>query len=165
MGARGARVKSIVRELGGEKIDIIRFHSDPLLMLEEAIKPAVPRNINLDEANRRIFFEVAEDDLAIAIGRRGQNARLTSRLLGWKLDISKEKPIEIGFDARIREAVAGWNGVPGVSDELAIRLVDMGIVSPEAFIGVETNDLIESGFSEEEAQAVINNVNSFKEGH
>ena len=165
VGARGARVKSIVRELGGEKIDIIRFHSDPLLMLEEAIKPAVPRNINLDEANRRIFFEVAEDDLAIAIGRRGQNARLTSRLLGWKLDISKEKPIEIGFDARIREAVAGWNGVPGVSDELAIRLVDMGIVSPEAFIGVETNDLIESGFSEEEAQAVINNVNSFKEGH
>ena len=165
VGARGARVKSIVRELGGEKIDIIRFHSDPLLMLEEAIKPAVPRNINLDEANRRIFFEVAEDDLAIAIGRRGQNARLTSRLLGWKLDISKEKPIEIGFNARIREAVAGWNGVPGVSDELAIKLVDMGIVSPEAFIGVETNDLIESGFSEEEAQAVINNVNSFKEGH
>ncbi len=78
VGARGARVKSIVRELSGEKIDIIRYHSDPIRMLEEAIKPAIPKNIKIDEVTRRIFFEVSEEDLSVAIGRRGQNARLTS---------------------------------------------------------------------------------------
>ena len=80
VGARGARVKTIVRELGGEKIDIVRHFSDPSQMLEEALRPAVPKNIRLNEAERRIHFEVAEEDLSIAIGRRGFNAKLTSAL-------------------------------------------------------------------------------------
>jgi N utilization substance protein A len=163
VGARGARVKSIVRELSGEKIDIIRHYSDPVRMLEEAIKPAVPKNINLDEANRRIFFEVSEDDLSVAIGRRGQNARLTSRLLGWKLDISKEQKLDDGFEARVEAAVAGWHDVSGISDETAQGLVNMGIVSPEAFIGVELNDLIDTGFSENEAKEIIEKVSEYRE--
>ena len=163
VGARGARVKSIVRELSGEKIDIIRYYSDPIRMLEEAIKPAIPKNINLDEANRRIFFEVSEDDLSVAIGRRGQNARLTSRLLGWKLDISKEQKLDDGFEARVEAAVAGWHDVSGISDETAQGLVNMGIVSPEAFIGVELNDLIDTGFSESEAKEIIEKVSEYRE--
>src|SRR5476651_2629804 len=91
VGARGARVKSIVRELGGEKIDIIPYHPDPQRMLEEAIKPAIPKDIILDEKNHRILLKVATDDLAVAIGRKGQNARLTSRLIGWRLDIEEFK--------------------------------------------------------------------------
>ena len=162
VGARGARVKSIVRELGGEKIDIIRFYSDPVKMLEEAIKPAVPRNIRLDEAGRRIYFEVLEEDLSIAIGRRGQNARLTSRLLGWKLDISKEKKVVLGFDARVEAAIAGWHGVPGISDESAQKLVSLGIVNPEAFVGVEADDLVGAGFTPEETADVITNVEKFR---
>ncbi|MEN9401341.1 MAG: hypothetical protein RL091_44, partial [Verrucomicrobiota bacterium] len=79
VGARGARVKSIVRELGGEKIDIIPYHADTKEMLIEALKPAVPREILLDEKNKRILIRVVNDDLAVAIGRKGQNARLTSR--------------------------------------------------------------------------------------
>ncbi len=163
VGARGARVKSIVRELSGEKIDIIRHYSDPIRMLEEAIKPAIPKNINIDEANRRIFFEVSEDDLSVAIGRRGQNARLTSRLLGWKLDISKEQKLDDGFEARVEAAVAGWHDVSGISDETAQGLVNMGIVSPEAFIGVELNDLIDTGFSESEAKEIIEKVSEYRE--
>lgn len=163
VGARGARVKSIVRELSGEKIDIIRYYSDPIRMLEEAIKPAIPKNINLDEAHRRIFFEVSEDDLSVAIGRRGQNARLTSRLLGWKLDISKEQKLDDGFEARVEAAVAGWHDVSGISDETAQGLVNMGIVSPEAFIGVELNDLIDTGFSESEAKEIIEKVSEYRE--
>lgn len=152
VGARGARVKSIVRELGGEKIDIVRYHEDPIEMLEEAIKPAVPRNIKLDEANRRMAFQVAEEDLSIAIGRRGQNAKLTSKLLGWRLDISKEERQEIDFQARVEAAVAGWHGVEGISDEVAAALVGMGITSPQAFVGVEIQDLVDVGFTEEDAQ-------------
>ncbi len=163
VGARGARVKSIVRELSGEKIDIIRHYSDPIRMLEEAIKPAIPKNINIDEANRRILFEVSEDDLSVAIGRRGQNARLTSRLLGWKLDISKEQKLDDGFEARVEAAVAGWHDVSGISDETAQGLVNMGIVSPEAFIGVELNDLIDTGFSESEAKEIIEKVSEYRE--
>ncbi|MFM9081598.1 MAG: transcription termination factor NusA, partial [Opitutaceae bacterium] len=89
VGARGARVKTIVRELGGEKIDIIKYFADPREMIIEALKPAVPREIVLDDKNHRILLKVATDDLAVAIGRKGQNARLTSRLIGWRLDIEE----------------------------------------------------------------------------
>ena len=165
VGARGARVKSIVRELGGEKIDIIRYYSDTTRMLEEAIKPAIPRNVQVDEALHRISFEVAEGDLSIAIGRRGQNARLTSRLLGWKLDISKERRLDLGFDERVQAAVAGWHGVPGITDETGQRLVEIGIVNPEAFVDVEVEDLVGAGFSEVEAADVIEKVNQYRSAH
>src|SRR5471030_836252 len=151
VGARGARVKSIVRELGGEKVDIIRFYPDPTRMLEEAIKPAIPKNVRVDERNRRIYFEVAEKDLAIAIGRGGQNAKLTSRLIGWKLDISREKQEALGFEERKLKAIAGIGHVPGVTEEQASRLVAMGINSLEAAEGVSAEDLLEAGFTAEEA--------------
>ena len=155
VGARGARVKSIVRELGGEKIDIIRYHSDPKLMLEEAIKPAQAHNIRINEAEHRISFQVKEEDLSVAIGRRGQNARLTAKLMGWKLDIAKIETEDRGFDARVQEAIAGWSGVSGISPEIAQRLVDMGIINPEAFVGVEESDLVDAGFTTEEASDII----------
>jgi len=163
VGARGARVKSIVRELGGEKIDIMKHYSDPRAMLEEAVKPALPKNITVDEKNRRIFFEVTEDDLSIAIGRRGQNAKLTSRLLGWRLDISKEKKLETGFDQKVARAAEGIASIPGISEELAERLVAMGINSPDAFEGVEEQDLVDSGFTEEEAAGVLQRVREYQE--
>ena len=162
VGARGARVKSIVRELGGEKIDIIRYYADPPRMLEEAIKPAVPRNIRIDEAARRIYFEVNEDDLSVAIGRRGQNAKLTSRLLGWKLDIGKEEKTESGFDERMSRATVGLTQILGISDEEASLLVGIGLVSPEAFEGVTPSDLVESGFSEDSAAGIISKVQAFR---
>lgn len=161
VGARGVRVKSIVRELGGEKVDIIRYYDDPLQMLKEAIKPAIAHNVNVDKSQRRISFQVNEEHLSVAIGRRGQNARLTSKLMGWKLDISKLETINVGFDDRIKAAIAGWHGVPGINAETAKKLVDMGIINPEAFMSVEENDLIGSGFTKEEACYVINQLNQY----
>jgi len=161
VGARGARVKTIVRELGGEKIDIIRYYQDPLQLLEEALKPAVPKNIKVNEAERRIHFEVAEDDLSIAIGRRGFNAKLTSRLLGWKLDIGKEEKEAVGFDEKVAKAVEGLNAIDGLDPELAARLVSFGFASPEVFEGVEASDLVDAGLSEEEAADVICKVQAY----
>ncbi len=161
VGARGARVKTIVRELGGEKIDIIRYYQDPLQLLEEALKPAVPKNINVNESDRRIHFEVAEDDLSIAIGRRGFNAKLTSRLLGWKLDIGKEEKEAVGFDEKVAKAVQGLNAISGLDPEVASRLVAIGFASPEVFEGVEADDLIDAGFTPEEATDVISKVAAF----
>lgn len=161
VGARGARVKTIVRELGGEKIDIIRYYQDPLQLLEEALKPAVPKNIKVNEVERRIHFEVAEDDLSIAIGRRGFNAKLTSRLLGWKLDIGKEEKEAVGFDEKVAKAVEGLNAIEGLDPELASRLVTIGFASPEVFEGVEADDLVDAGLTAEEATDVISKVQAY----
>lgn len=161
VGARGARVKTIVRELGGEKIDIIHYHSDPLRLLEEALKPAVPKNIKISEMDRRIHFKVAEEDLPIAIGSRGFNARLTSRLLGWKLDIGKEEQKAVGFDEKFAKAVERLNITAGLGPDLAARLVTLGFASPEVFEGVEVDDLVDAGLSTEEATDVISKVRKY----
>ncbi len=161
VGARGARVKSIVRELAGEKIDIVRYHKDPTEMLVETLKPAVPKNIQIDEKGRKITFEVSEDDLAVAIGRRGQNARLTSRLMGWKLDVAKEKSQKLDFEDKKRLAAQGLNQIQGIEPEMAERLVARGFVSPEAFVGVEKEDLVEAGFEPGEAEDVLQKVSAY----
>ena len=155
VGARGARVKSVVRELNGEKIDIIPFHTDTKEMLIEALKPAVPREIILDEKNKRLLVRVVNDDLAVAIGRKGQNARLTSRLIGCRLDIEEYKLVAVDPRAQaISLLVTTYAFDPAIAE----RLVTQGINSPAAFEGVEAKDLVESGFTEAEAQDVINKV-------
>ena len=161
VGARGARVKTIVRELGGEKIDIIHYYSEPIRLLEEALKPAVPKNIKVVEADRRIHFEVAEEDLSIAIGRRGYNAKLTSRLIGWKLDIAKEEKELVGFDEKVAKAMEGINMIPGIERAIAERLVSIGLISPEAFEGVSAEDLVDAGFTREEAGDILSKVRAY----
>lgn len=162
VGARGARVKSIVRELGGEKVDIIKWESDPAKLLEEAIKPAVPQNIRIDEQNRRIYFEVAEDQLSSAIGRRGQNAKLTSRIMGWRLDISKVRSAERTQEEQINEAINHLARTFGISSDDAKRLVGMGITTPSAAESVQAEDLeAAGGFAEEEATALMNKFQSY----
>jgi transcription termination/antitermination protein NusA len=157
VGARGARVKTIVRELGGEKIDIIKYYADPREMIIEALKPAMPREIVLDEKSHRILLKVATEDLAIAIGRKGQNARLTSRLVGWRLDIEEFKAVgaDPEGDAK-RKLVAAL----GIADSLALRLVKAGFVSLELFDGVETADLEGVGFTPEESVDIIGRVSA-----
>jgi N utilization substance protein A len=155
VGARGARVKSIVRELGGEKIDIIPYHADTKEMLIEALKPAAPREIILDEKNKRILVRVVNDDLAVAIGRKGQNARLTSRLVGWRLDIEEFKVVTV--DPRA-QAISLLTGTYGFESSIAERLVANGINSPAAFESVEADDLAGMGFSEAEVAGIIAKV-------
>lgn len=156
VGARGARVKTIVRELNGEKIDIVKFFPNPRDMIIEAMKPAVPRDIVLDDKTHRILLKVATDDLAIAIGRKGQNARLTSRLIGWRLDIEEFKAA--GDDPR-GNAIATLVKTFTLDAGIAGRLVDMGINSPAAFEGVSAEDLVEAGFTPDQAADVIARVN------
>jgi N utilization substance protein A len=155
VGARGARVKTIVRELNGEKIDIINYFPDPRQMITEALKPAIPRDIQLDEKNHRIALRVDPENLAIAIGRKGQNARLTSRLIGWRLDIEEYKvaaadPRAIAIGSLVKNL--------GITREIAVRLVDIGMNSPAVLESVDLEDLIEAGFSEQEAQDVLSRV-------
>jgi N utilization substance protein A len=163
VGARGARVKSIVREMNGEKVDIVRWFEDPIEQLAEALKPAVPQNVTLDREKRRMYFEVVEDDLSVAIGRKGINARLTSRLLGWKLDIGKVVVKQVGFDERKSKAADALTSV-GIEFEVADRLVAFGLVSPEAFEGVTAEDLVGLGFEQDIADSILIKVSSGEDG-
>ncbi len=155
VGARGARVKTIVRELNGEKVDIINWFTDPKQMVLEAMKPAVPRDIVIDERSKRILLRVATDDLAIAIGKKGQNARLTSRLIGWRIDIEEHKTEVV--DPRT-QAIQSLVDAFELDAGMAERLVAVGINSPAAFEGVDAETLVETGFTAEEAAAIMQNV-------
>lgn len=155
VGARGARVKSIVRELGGEKIDICKWSANPLEMLAEAIKPAKPLNVQVDQANKRIFFEVVEADLKIAIGQRGQNARLTSKLMGWRLDISKVRGSGDSMEERVENVVDNLARHLRLSTEEARFLVNQGLNGLEAFEEVTVEDLTEMGFQAHRARQIL----------
>lgn len=134
VGAGGSRVKSIVRELNGEKIDVIKYSPDPITLLEECIKPAVAKNVKVDNFNKIISFEVSEADLSVVIGKRGSNAKLTSRLLGWKLDVVKEAAEVAGFDEKIVQAAESLaKALPTLSFEELCMLVDQGLHHPRSF--------------------------------
>ena len=102
---------------------------------------------------------MVEDDLSVAIGRKGINARLTSRLLGWKLDIGKVVVKEVGFDERKTKAAEALTSV-GIEFEVADRLVAFGLVSPDAFEGVTAEDLVGLGFEAEIADNILAKVSS-----
>lgn len=163
VGARGSRVRNLVKELNNEKIDIIRYMDDPADMLREAIKPAVPRNVQVDEAAHRIYFEVTSDDMSVALGRHGQNAKLTSKLLGWRLDIGKvdEAPKHIGH--RIGQAVSVFANIPGIPEDVAKALVDRGFTDLQVFEDAHiADDLVDAGFAPEDARLIVDAVKAAK---
>src|SRR5258705_2969179 len=90
VGLRGQRVKNIVRELNNEKVDIIRWDPNVKVFITNALAPAQLKSFDVDEASRRVKIVVSEDQLSLAIGKRGQNARLSSKLTGWQVDIEPE---------------------------------------------------------------------------
>jgi N utilization substance protein A len=95
-------VKNITAELGGEKIDIIRFDGDVKVFSANALQPAVLKTVEIDDAAKIINIKVAPDQLSLAIGKRGQNVRLTSKLIGWKININSDEPVvEVSFEEKL----------------------------------------------------------------
>lgn len=131
VGLRGARVKNIVRELNNEKVDIIRWSDDIREFVTDALKPAQIRSIQINEAERRIAITVDEEELSKAIGRRGQNARLTSKLVGWDVKVDKDESAHEAFEARVSEAADVLVEHLEISEEMANILVTSGMVNLE----------------------------------
>jgi N utilization substance protein A len=140
---RGARVKNIVRELNNEKVDIIRWDADPVKFAAAALKPANIKSISADEARKTILVLVHKDDLSLAIGRRGQNARLTAKLTGWEVDIQEDKTAEQVIEHRTAEAAHSLAGELGISEEDAQKLANSGMVSIEAVQTAGADDIAE----------------------
>ncbi len=103
VGVKGSRVQTVVRELEGEKIDLLPWNPDPALFIANALQPATVVRVNIDEENDGAEVVVPDDQLSLAIGRRGQNARLAAKLTGWKVDIKSESEAETQFKEDITE--------------------------------------------------------------
>lgn len=163
VGVRGTRVKNIVRELSGEKIDIVRWSDDIKTLIGNSLAPAKLSKIEIDEDIRSATIMVPPDQLSLAIGKRGQNARLTSKLTGWRIDIRKKESQEVvDFEAQIKKAVELLAGIEGVGMEKAHILVSAGFLSPEGILAAEVEDLAQiEELNEESAQDVWEAVDNY----
>ena len=158
VGLRGQRVKNIVRELNNEKVDIIKWDPNIKNYVSNALNPAKLKTFVVDEESRRIKVLVSEDQLSLAIGKRGQNARLTSKLTGWHVDIEPEAVVKIGFEEKVAQAVEAVASIPGISNEQADVLVHHGLKSLEDLLEIEVSDLAEMPEISEDAEAIIQAV-------
>jgi N utilization substance protein A len=141
VGLRGQRVKNIVRELNNEKVDIIRWDPNVRGFITNALAPAKLKAFEIDETNKRVKIIVSEDQLSLAIGKRGQNARLTSKLTGWQVDIEAEVVVTKGFEEKVAEAVESLAAIPGISREQADVLVHHGLTRLEDLLQADVSDL------------------------
>src|SRR6266853_6998617 len=141
VGLRGQRVKNIVRELNNEKVDIIRWDPNVRSFITNALAPAKLKAFEINETSKRVKITVSVDQLSLAIGKRGQNARLTSKLTGWQVDIEPEVVVTKGFEEKVAEAVESLAAIPGISREQADVLVHHGLTSLEDLLQADLSDL------------------------
>jgi N utilization substance protein A len=153
VGIRGSRIKNIVEELGGEKIDIVRFNESSQVFIANALRPAEVEDIFLNHEIGRATVIVPEDQLSLAIGKRGQNVRLAARLTGWDIDIMMANE----FAQQRANAVQVLAEVPGMEPGLAERIASAGFVSLSDIAQLEPPMLCRfEGVTPELAQNIIN---------
>ena len=140
VGMRGIRVKNIVRELSGEKIDIVRWHEDVKTYVTNSLAPARLLRVDIDEATHAVEVLVDADQLSLAIGKKGQNARLTAKLTTWKIDIVKQES-EATFEDKVAMAITEMAKIEGVGEERAEKLVHSGFLTADGVLAAEAEDL------------------------
>jgi N utilization substance protein A len=141
VGVRGNRIKNIVDELAGERIDIVRWSDDPETLIRAALQPAEVDQVLLCDMIGRAIVLVRDDQLSLAIGRKGQNVRLASKLCGWDIEIMTNEELEQQID----RAVSGFMQIDGMTEELAQRLVEQGYLSYDDLSVIEPDALMEMG--------------------
>lgn len=152
VGVRGNRIKNIVEELGGERIDIVRWSDDLQVLVPNALQPAEVDEVILCQMLGRGIVLVREDQLSLAIGRRGQNVRLASKLCGWDIEIMTQEEL----DQQIERATAGFASIEGLDESLAERLVGEGFLTYDDLSVIEPDDLMEmGGLSAEAVDAIV----------
>jgi N utilization substance protein A len=160
VGMKGTRVQSVVQELRGEKIDIVHWTSDPAEFVCRGLAPAKVAKIIMDEDEKSMEVIVPDDQLSLAIGRKGQNVRLASRLTGFKLDVRSESEA----DEEARQARASLTGVPGIGDVAAELLYQNGFKSAEEVAQSDEPALGEiEGLSPEKVASILTAARAFVE--
>jgi len=152
VGMKGTRVQAVVQELRGEKIDIVHWTPDPAEFVCRALAPAKVAKIIMDEDERSMEVIVPDDQLSLAIGRKGQNVRLASRLTGFKLDVRSESEA----DEEARQARASLTSVPGIGDVAAELLYQNGFKSAEEVAQADEQTLAEiEGLGPEKVASIL----------
>ena len=152
VGMKGSRVQNVVQELKGEKIDIIPWHVDSAKYVCNALAPAEIKRVIIDEDNHAMEVIVPDESLSIAIGKRGQNVRLASKLTGWNLDVQSEshynEALKNGYDSLV--------SLPGVGINLANSLIEKGFTSAGEISNASVSDLTQiKGIAKEKAEKLI----------
>jgi len=149
VGMKGMRVQSIIRELRGEKIDIIEYHEDPVVFAEKALQPAkVSRVTVLEGEDRHLEVVVDDSQLSLAIGKKGQNVRLAAKLLGWKIDIKSEEEKRQEVEERmsgimVKDQATPLESIPDLEPGIVEKLVAAGITTVEAVADMTPEQLEE----------------------
>ena len=148
VGMKGTRVQAIIRELRGEKIDIVEWSEDTILFVTNAISPAKIQRVEvIDETERVIEIVVEDSQLSLAIGKKGQNVRLAARLTGWKIDIKSEnekrREAEAAFEGLEEGAEAATLTRPGLDDEQLVRVSNAGLDTAEVLLETTPEHLAE----------------------
>jgi N utilization substance protein A len=152
VGVRGNRIKNIVDELAGERIDIVRWDDNLEVLIPNALQPAEVEQVILCKMLGRAIVLVREDQLSLAIGRRGQNVRLASKLSGWDIEIMTQEELA----ESIERAIQGYRSLQGVEAELADKLVEEGFLSYDDLSIIEPDELIAMGnLTEEQASEIV----------
>jgi transcription termination/antitermination protein NusA len=152
VGLRGNRIKNITSELAGERIDIVRWSDDPLVLIPNALQPAEVEQVLLCDMIGRAIALVSEEQLSQAIGRYGQNVRLASKLCGWDIEIMTADELEEQID----RAIKGFMEIEGMTDELAQRLVEQGYLSYDDLSVIEPDALEQmGGLSAEQVESIV----------
>jgi len=152
VGVRGNRIKNIVDELAGERIDIVRWSDDLEVLIPNALQPAEVEQVILCKMLGRAIVLVREDQLSLAIGRRGQNVRLASKLAGWDIEIMTEDELNENID----RAVGGFSALEGLDEEVAQKLVEEGYLSYDDLSVIEPDALMEmGGLTEEQVDKIV----------
>jgi len=160
VGVRGNRIKVIIDELAGERIDIVRFDEDPMHMIPNALQPAEVDEVILCQMLGKAIVLVRDDQLSLAIGKRGQNVRLASKLCTWDIDIMTQGELE----QQIEKAVQGYVLLDGVNEELANALVGEGYLSYDELSVIEPSDLMEmAGITEEQVDSIVDQAETLAE--
>jgi len=152
VGMKGSRVQNVVQELRGEKIDIIPYHVDPAKFVCNALAPAEISRVIIDEDNRSMEVIVPDEFLSIAIGKKGQNVRLASKLTGWHLDVKGES----AYNQTMQSGYNSLMALPGVGISLADALYEKGFYSAEEIGKASVEDLLQiRGIDETLARSLI----------
>ena len=146
VGMKGMRVQSIIRELHGEKIDIIEYHEDAVTFAEKALQPAKVSKVTVvDSGGKHLEVVVDDSQLSLAIGKKGQNVRLAAKLLGWKIDIKSEEEkrqeVEQQMSAMVPQTATPLESVPGLGDGLVEKLSAAGVTTVEALADMTPEQL------------------------
>ncbi len=162
VGMKGSRVQAIIRELRGEKIDIIEWSDEPSVFAANALSPAKVNQVRItDIENRQMEVIVNEDQLSLAIGKRGQNVRLATKLVGWNIDIRSEEEIKKEVAQQMGALIASGEPVPlsvieGMSASQADTLSEFGITDIDGLASTSVDDLVEHlDVSLDEAESIL----------